>query len=116
MIQSVHDLSEGGLAVTAAEMAIAGRLGIELDVSCLYDHPAVALFSESNGCFLVEVSQQQKIAFEKLFNFTIRNHIPPFIRIGKVTNKKNLKITHNQLQIINLPLLDLITGYKNQNS
>ncbi|MGH2618164.1 MAG: phosphoribosylformylglycinamidine synthase subunit PurL, partial [Thermomicrobiales bacterium] len=32
LVQSCHDLSEGGLAVAAAEMAIAGGLGMELDL------------------------------------------------------------------------------------
>ena len=112
MIQSVHDLSEGGLAVTAAEMAFAGRLGLELDISCLNENPAVALFSETNGCFLVEVSKQKIIEFEKLFKFKTKNQKYPFVHIGKVSVKEHLKITHNQSQIINLPLIDLITGYK----
>jgi phosphoribosylformylglycinamidine synthase len=116
MIQSAHDLSEGGLAVTAAEMAFAGRLGLELDVSSLNENPAVAIFSETNGCFLVEVSKQQKFEFEKLVNFKTRNQIHPFFCIGKVSTKEYLKITHNQSQIINLPLSDLITAYKNLNS
>ena len=30
LVRSAHDLSEGGLAVAAAEMCIGGRLGIEL--------------------------------------------------------------------------------------
>jgi phosphoribosylformylglycinamidine synthase len=116
LILSVHDLSEGGLAVTAAEMSLAGRLGLDLDVSCLNEYPAVALFSETNGCFLVEVSKEQKNEFENLFNFKTRNQKTPFVCIGKVTNKKYLKITHNQTQIINLPLPDLIKSYKKSTS
>ena len=32
LIKSCHDLSEGGLAVAAAEMAFAGGYGLELDL------------------------------------------------------------------------------------
>ena len=33
MVRACHDLSEGGLAVAVAEMAIAGQLGVSLDLS-----------------------------------------------------------------------------------
>ena len=54
-IRSCHDLSEGGLAVALAEMAIGGRLGV--DVSSLpHDDAVVALFAESTGRFVVELA------------------------------------------------------------
>ena len=59
-IRACHDLSEGGLAVAAAEMAFAGGLGISIDLSALprdaeVECDNVLLFSESNTRFLVEV-------------------------------------------------------------
>jgi len=59
LVRSCHDLSEGGLAVAAAEMAIAGRLGLSLslrDVPCAAEaaEDATLLFSESPSRFLVE--------------------------------------------------------------
>jgi phosphoribosylformylglycinamidine synthase subunit PurSL len=54
-IRSCHDLSEGGLAVAAVEMAMGGRLGAELDVSAVHPDPTVALFSETCSRFLLEV-------------------------------------------------------------
>ncbi|GIW87435.1 MAG: phosphoribosylformylglycinamidine synthase subunit PurL [Isosphaeraceae bacterium] len=55
LIRACHDLSEGGLAVAVAEMAIAGRLGahLTLDEGPLPD--AVQLFAESPSRLLVEV-------------------------------------------------------------
>jgi phosphoribosylformylglycinamidine synthase len=58
LIRSCHDLSEGGLAVAIAEMALAGGIGADLDKlrslsTVLPDH--VLLFSESPTRFLVEV-------------------------------------------------------------
>ncbi|MFN8020045.1 MAG: phosphoribosylformylglycinamidine synthase subunit PurL [Acidimicrobiales bacterium] len=54
-VRSCHDLSEGGLAVALAEMAIGGRLGVELD-SLPHPDPVVALFAESTGRFVCELA------------------------------------------------------------
>ncbi len=70
LVASCHDLSEGGLAVAAAEMAFAGELGAQIDLSALpvADENLAAevrLFSESNTRFLCEVSPDQAPAFEQ---------------------------------------------------
>src|SRR5204862_4097316 len=68
LVRSCHDLSEGGLAVAAAEMAFAGGVGADLKRSAgdeLSD--AVWLFSESATRFLVEVTPEQSAAFELCF-------------------------------------------------
>ena len=65
-VRSCHDLSEGGLAVTLAEMAMAGGLGIRAEVPGSESpraespresasHVAEMLFSESASRFVVEV-------------------------------------------------------------
>jgi phosphoribosylformylglycinamidine synthase subunit PurSL len=54
-VLACHDISEGGLAVTLAEMAIAGRLGLMIET--LPGPDAVsALFSESASRFVCEVA------------------------------------------------------------
>ncbi len=53
-VLSCHDLSEGGLAVALAEMAIAGRLGVLID-QLPHRDPTAALFSESNARFVCEL-------------------------------------------------------------
>ncbi|MDP7277341.1 MAG: phosphoribosylformylglycinamidine synthase subunit PurL [Planctomycetaceae bacterium] len=67
-VLSCHDLSEGGLAVAAAEMAFAGHYGASLDLTELaassqLADPAVLLFSESPTRFLVEVDPAATAAF-----------------------------------------------------
>jgi phosphoribosylformylglycinamidine synthase len=62
LVRSCHDLSEGGLAVAVAEMALAGRLGADLDLKGMprtsrARHVASLLFSESPSRFLAEVRQ-----------------------------------------------------------
>jgi phosphoribosylformylglycinamidine synthase len=71
LVRSCHDLSEGGLAVALAEMALAGGLGACAslrDVPCDDDaaSDAVLLFSESPSRFLLEVPPQHYAALVNL--------------------------------------------------
>ncbi|KPJ52750.1 MAG: phosphoribosylformylglycinamidine synthase [Planctomycetes bacterium DG_58] len=91
LVRAAHDLSEGGLAVAAAEMAFAGGLGLALDLKKVptddeLDQADSVLFSESNSRFLVEVEKGSEADFEKLMkNVT-------FARIGEVTDTGRLVI------------------------
>jgi phosphoribosylformylglycinamidine synthase len=53
-IAACHDISEGGLAVALAEMAVAGRLGLSIDTLPGPDLVS-ALFSESSSRFVCEL-------------------------------------------------------------
>lgn len=60
-VRSCHDLSEGGLAVAAAEMCLAGGLGAALHLGNVarpagLDDDATLLFSESAPRYLLEVA------------------------------------------------------------
>lgn len=55
LLESAHDLSEGGLAVALAESCIAGKLGAEVKIACEL-RADVALFSESQSRILVSVA------------------------------------------------------------
>ncbi|MFQ6088522.1 MAG: phosphoribosylformylglycinamidine synthase subunit PurL [Candidatus Methanofastidiosia archaeon] len=57
LILSCHDVSNGGLAVTLAEMALGGNLGVEVFLGGRLDYE---LFSESNTRWVVEVSEEEK--------------------------------------------------------
>ena len=46
---AAHDAAEGGLAVAAAEMAIAGRVGIEIELPELATRDDITLFGEPGG-------------------------------------------------------------------
>jgi phosphoribosylformylglycinamidine synthase len=83
LIRACHDLSEGGLAVAATEMAMAGGLGMAIDISRLCEtglSPTEALFSESNSRFLVEVAPQHAEEFEQLFF----DRQPQVFRLGTI--------------------------------
>ncbi len=69
LVRACHDLSEGGLAVAAAEMCIAGRLGMTLRSHRMPVAGEVGvialLFGETNGRFLVEVRPDQVAALRQ---------------------------------------------------
>jgi len=91
LVESCHDLSEGGLAAAAAEMAFAGDVGLSLNLDSLasasgIDHDAVLLFSESNTRFLIEVAPENLAAFSADFD----SHL--FTHLGDVTADRSVCI------------------------
>ncbi len=96
-VAACHDLSHGGLAVAAAEMAFGGDLGVDLDTRAM--DPArwdVQLFSESNGRWLVEVARGKEEAFEHALEDV------PVTFVGKVGGR-SLRV-HNERKRISVPL------------
>jgi phosphoribosylformylglycinamidine synthase len=94
-VRACHDLSEGGLAVSVAEMAFAGGLGVSLDLQPLakstgINDDSVLLFSESNTRFLLEVPATARSSVEAL----CQSAGVPIVLLGKVT-------TTNRVQILN---------------
>jgi phosphoribosylformylglycinamidine synthase len=57
LMSAAHDCSEGGLGVTLAEMAIAGRLGARIDPTAPGSAPYIWLFSESASRVVVTCSE-----------------------------------------------------------
>jgi phosphoribosylformylglycinamidine synthase len=70
-VRACHDLSEGGLGVSAAEMAFSGGYGVELRLKSVLGAEDAGrndfvLFSESNSRFLVEVPVDKADRFESI--------------------------------------------------
>ncbi|WP_018664447.1 phosphoribosylformylglycinamidine synthase subunit PurL [Heyndrickxia acidiproducens] len=82
LVQSAHDLSEGGFAPALAE-CLFGTKELGAKVS-LKGNPVVALFSETQSRFLVSVKQEHKQAFEKL--------VADAALVGTVTNDEVMAI------------------------
>jgi phosphoribosylformylglycinamidine synthase II len=98
IVRACHDLSEGGLAVAAAEMAFAGGLGLALDLSRVrhdvaevqaQELAATLLFSESNTRFLCEVPRAKSAEFEQVLSEGA------YAQLGEVTSAKRLRVTHD---------------------
>jgi phosphoribosylformylglycinamidine (FGAM) synthase-like enzyme len=85
MVRSCHDLSEGGLAVAAAEMAFAGGVGADLgNPGGLPDE--VRCFAECPTRFLVEVRPQHIEQFHQVLGSA------PVVAIGKTVKEPRLRI------------------------
>ncbi|RHW32093.1 phosphoribosylformylglycinamidine synthase subunit PurL [Lysinibacillus yapensis] len=82
LLQSAHDVSEGGVAVALAEKTF-GSDGLGVNVT-LEGSAVTALFSESQSRFVVTVKEENTAAFEKI--------IPDAKKIGFVTDDANLSI------------------------
>jgi phosphoribosylformylglycinamidine synthase II len=116
LIRSCHDLSEGGLAVAAAEMAFAGGFGIDLTLadSTYLETPVsgesidlIALFSESNTRFLCEVTPENASAFEAALAGV------PLTKLGVVTAKPVLRISGAAgKELISSSIADLKNAWK----
>jgi phosphoribosylformylglycinamidine (FGAM) synthase-like enzyme len=90
-VRACHDLSEGGLAVALAEMALSSRYGVELRLSRVpkaenTERSDFVLFSESNSRFLVEVSPEKVATFDSLTRGL------PRAWVGEVTDERRLRI------------------------
>lgn len=92
LIRSAHDLSEGGLAVAAAEMCIGGRLGLDINPPLTTRD----LFGETTGCLLVEVSPANLVRFEKTFENL------PYKKLGQVISDPVLKLNDSTITIEDL--------------
>ncbi len=103
-VQACHDLSEGGLAVSAAEMAIGGRLGMDLK---LPNGDALRYcFGETTGCLLVEVAEDDGAAFEACFSGL------SCLQIGVVDNLPALSIRVGNNALIKLPIDELVCAWQ----
>src|SRR5699024_12488517 len=90
VVQSAHDVSEGGLAIAMAERVFNEKgLGMEVDITM---DPTVALFRESQSRFIVTVKQENKEQFETL--------VANVDQIGHVTADNQWTINANNANII----------------
>jgi len=93
IVASCHDLSDGGLAVAAAESAFAGGLGMKIDLSRVaWNGPEegwtdeALLFSESASRLLVTVHRDRHERFEEIMGETC------WSRIGSVMDEPVLAV------------------------
>jgi phosphoribosylformylglycinamidine synthase len=61
-LTAVHDLSDGGLAIAIAEMALAGGIGALIDVAVTGAEVAPTLFAEDQGLYVVTARDEGLMA------------------------------------------------------
>jgi phosphoribosylformylglycinamidine synthase II/phosphoribosylformylglycinamidine synthase I len=116
LVRACHDVSEGGIAVSLAEMCIAGRLGAEVYIHNiaspdLEQADLHKLFTESSGRFIVEVEQGKEREFAAIFE-----HYPCHV-LGVVRSEAALVIKrplyqHNEAIILDLPVGQLEKAWR----
>ncbi len=83
-ITAAHDISDGGLAITLAEMAIYGKKGANINIGSLSGNRLEVLFSEAQSGILITISQDDlKTALAHFKKADV-----PIIDLGQVVGKK----------------------------
>ncbi|MFD1849630.1 phosphoribosylformylglycinamidine synthase subunit PurL [Oceanobacillus bengalensis] len=91
VVESAHDVAEGGLAVALAESVFAGKgLGFTIGLS---GDATVELFSETQSRFVVTVKEEKRAEFERL--------VEDAKLIGIVTAGNTLGVKVNEEDILN---------------
>jgi len=92
LVRSAHDCSEGGMLVAAAEMAIAGRVGLDVDLSGVPRGAELstlaACFAETPSRVLVEVEPGDFDAVARL----LREADVPFGQVGTFAEGGRLSV------------------------
>ena len=105
LVRSAHDISEGGLAVTIAEMCIGGRLGADIEIES--SDATHTLFGETTGCLLVEVPANKRDDFLALFNGV------PIQKIGMVMQESKLNIRFSVDKSVEIFVAELVRAWNN---
>ena len=103
LIASAYALNHGGLGAALAKKAIAGQMGMDIDLSAIDLRADKALYSESTGRILVTVAPQNKTRFEK--NFKNFEHVH---QIGHIAHGQKLNIKN----ILDIEVKNLDEAYK----
>ena len=110
LVVSCHDLSDGGLAVAAAESCLGGRVGAELRLDALPGgSPAQAvrlLFCETPSRLLVSVRPEDRERFERSFSGL------PHRLLGTTTGEPRLRFSLAGSEILAATLEGIEAAYK----
>ena len=102
MVNSVHDISSGGLIIALAEMSINSNLGLKINKPKYFSNLFEFFFSEDQGRYCLEIDQDK---YEKVKKMLKENNI--FHELIGVVQKeffeleKEFKISTNDLYKIN---------------
>ena len=108
-VSACHDLSDGGLGVALAEMALGGRCGAIVDIAAVPAEKMTdteLLYAESASRLLVTVPVVNIPAFEALFRGQV------FAKIGETTDSPDLVIRNVGVQVLSEPVEELARAFK----
>ena len=109
LVRSAATPTKGGLAVALVRSALAGDLGVEVDLGAVPGAGGLpddtTLFAESNGRFVVSVAPDDAERFEDLFDRL------PCRRIGRVTSVGRLVARREADTVVDVELDQLRRGF-----
>ena len=109
LLLAYHDRSDGGLLVTVAEMAFAGRCGVELDISALGAGDLACLFAEELGAVVqVRSADVQRVMAYLRDATTLADctHV-----IGRAHTSRNLQIVRDGRELYRASLNALLADF-----
>ncbi len=108
LLNSAHDLSEGGLAVALAECSIVGNVGLEAELLPISAglRTDTLLYGESSGRIVVSAGASGKI------ESMAKSASVPFHIIGKTVQNGMFKITLGGKTLTEVQCSDISTAYK----
>lgn len=115
LVRACHDISAGGLIVSAAEMALANgpdsALGLDLEAGVLDETPRADfwLFSESPG-FLLEIAPDVAGEVENLLSECGVEEA----RVGSVVSCGRIAVRHGQDPVLSVTIRDLWSEWSNR--
>ena len=97
-LTAAHDISEGGLAVTAFEMAKRSGVGLSLDLSKVHEDSFVAAFSESASRVLVATTADR---VDTLLHRAEECGVPAVV-VGQTTDNGELELGGESIAVSEL--------------
>ncbi len=107
LVNSAHDLSEGGLGVALAECAINGGMGAKVVLPGEVD-PLTAIFSESQSRILLTVSPGNLVALENLCH----QHGVPYAVLGTVEGDRLVAVDQRGQRVLDLAVTEMTKRWR----
>jgi phosphoribosylformylglycinamidine synthase len=104
-VNAAHDISDGGLATTLAEMAMFSKRGADVSVDKLGENKHEVLYSEAQSGVVVTCEAGKKAQLESHF----KSENLPFVELGTVTTTESLIID----DLVSLPVDEMYDIYDN---
>ncbi len=110
LANSLHTPAIGGLAAGFAKIAMAGRLGLEIDIARIPTSEKMTghelLFSESNSRFIMTVSPKNRKSAENILKAV------PYAEVGKVGSGESIIIKSGKNKVVTATIGELLKKYK----
>jgi phosphoribosylformylglycinamidine synthase len=110
LANSLHTPAIGGLAAAFAKIAMAGRLGLEIDISRIPASGKMSehelLFSESNSRFIMTVSPKNRKSVDAILKAV------PHATVGKVSADDSITVKSKNKTLMTASIGELLKKYK----